>query len=154
MTEAAAPKTDSDWKPAGNPWLIAVAVTMAAFMEVLDTTIVNVALPHIAGSLSASYDQATWALTSYLVANSIVLPISAFFGRLFGRDRADRLVVLFHHVALGRTGFAPVQTTRTDATGAFEFRRAKDKDGKPAGYDAQQTPIVSVTKDGKFVIEK
>jgi len=60
---------------------------MAAFMEVLDTTIVNVALPHIAGTLSVSYDQATWALTSYLVANSIVLPISAFFGRVLGRKR-------------------------------------------------------------------
>jgi DHA2 family multidrug resistance protein len=87
VSEAAAPNKDSDWKPAGNPWLIAVAVTLAAFMEVLDTTIVNVALPHIAGTLSVSYDEATWALTSYLVANSIVLPISAFFGRLLGRKR-------------------------------------------------------------------
>jgi DHA2 family multidrug resistance protein len=77
----------SEWRPAGNPWLIAVAVTLAAFMEVLDTTIVNVALPHIAGTLSVSYDQATWALTAYLVSNSIVLPISAFFGRLLGRKR-------------------------------------------------------------------
>jgi len=79
--------SDSEWKPSGNPWLIAVVVTLAAFMEVLDTTIVNVALPHIAGTLSASYDEATWCLTSYLVANSIVLPISAFFGRLIGRKR-------------------------------------------------------------------
>jgi DHA2 family multidrug resistance protein len=78
---------DGSWRPAGNPWLIAVVVTLAAFMEVLDTTIVNVALPHIAGTLSVSYDEATWALTSYLVANSIVLPISAFFGRLIGRKR-------------------------------------------------------------------
>jgi DHA2 family multidrug resistance protein len=84
MTEAAAPNA---WRPAANPWLIAVVVTLAAFMEVLDTTIVNVALPHIAGTLSASYDQATWALTSYLVANSIVLPISGFFARLLGRKR-------------------------------------------------------------------
>jgi MFS transporter, DHA2 family, multidrug resistance protein len=79
--------SDGNWKPAGNPWLIAVVVTLAAFMEVLDTTIVNVALPHIAGTLSVSYDEATWALTSYLVANSIVLPISAFFGRILGRKR-------------------------------------------------------------------
>jgi DHA2 family multidrug resistance protein len=76
-----------NWRPSGNPWLIAVVVTMAAFMELLDTTIVNVSLPHIAGNLSASYDEATWTLTSYLVANSIVLPISAFFGRLIGRKR-------------------------------------------------------------------
>src|ERR1700750_866933 len=79
--------SDAQWRPRGNPWAIAVAVTMAAFMEVLDTTIVNVALPHIAGTLSVSYDEATWALTSYLVANSIVLPISAFFGRVLGRKR-------------------------------------------------------------------
>ncbi len=78
---------DGEWHPAHNPWLIAVAVTLAAFMEVLDTTIVNVSLPHIAGTLSVSYDEATWALTAYLVANSIVLPISAFFGRLLGRKR-------------------------------------------------------------------
>jgi MFS transporter, DHA2 family, multidrug resistance protein len=75
------------WKPAGNPWLIAIAVTLAAFMEVLDTTIVNVALPHIAGTMSVSYDEATWALTSYLVANGIVLPISAFLARKLGRKR-------------------------------------------------------------------
>jgi DHA2 family multidrug resistance protein len=87
VTETAAPKAGSDWRPASNPWLIAVVVTLAAFMEVLDTTIVNVALPHIAGTLAASYDEATWALTSYLVSNSIVLPISGFFARLLGRKR-------------------------------------------------------------------
>ena len=87
MTASAAPNDNSGWRPAHNPWLIAVVVTLAAFMEVLDTTIVNVALPHIAGSLSVSYDQATWALTSYLVSNSIVLPISGFLGRLLGRKR-------------------------------------------------------------------
>jgi DHA2 family multidrug resistance protein len=75
------------WKPAGNPWLIAVAVTIATFMEVLDTTIVNVALPHIAGTLSVSADEATWALTSYLVANGIVLTISGWLGDLLGRKR-------------------------------------------------------------------
>ncbi len=75
------------WKPRANPWLIAVVVTLAAFMEVLDTTIVNVSLPHIAGTMSASHDEATWTLTSYLVANGIVLPISGWFGRVFGRKR-------------------------------------------------------------------
>jgi DHA2 family multidrug resistance protein len=79
--------SDAAWKPRANPWLIAVVVTSAAFMEILDTTIVNVSLPHIAGSVSASYDDATWALTSYLVANGIVLPISGFIGRLIGRKR-------------------------------------------------------------------
>ncbi len=83
----AAPASDAKWKPKANPWLIAVVVTTAAFMEILDTTIVNVSLPHIAGSVSASYDDATWALTAYLVANGIVLPISGFLGRLIGRKR-------------------------------------------------------------------
>src|SRR6185437_9996072 len=78
---------DASWRPRGNPWLIAVVVTLAAFMEVLDTTIVNVSLPHIAGTVGASYDEATWTLTSYLIANGIVLPISGWLGRLIGRKR-------------------------------------------------------------------
>jgi DHA2 family multidrug resistance protein len=77
--------SDEEWRPHANPWLIAVTVTLAAFMEVLDTTIVNVSLPHIAGSMSVSYDDATWTLTSYLVANGIVLPISGWLGSVFGR---------------------------------------------------------------------
>jgi len=85
MTDAAlAEIPHAPWKPKANPWLIAVAVTLATFMEVLDTTIVNVALPHIAGSMSASADEATWALTSYLVANGIVLTISGWLGDLWG----------------------------------------------------------------------
>ena len=75
------------WKPSGNPWLIAVVVTLGAFMEVLDTTIVNVSLPHIAGSLAVGYDEATWALTSYLLANGIVLTISGWLSAVFGRKR-------------------------------------------------------------------
>src|SRR6201997_441595 len=75
------------WKPKHNPWAIAVVVTFAAFMEILDTTVVNVALPHIAGSLSVSNDDATWALTSYLVANGIVLTISGWLGDMLGRKR-------------------------------------------------------------------
>jgi DHA2 family multidrug resistance protein len=78
---------DDAWRPAANPWAIGLTVTLVAFMEVLDTTIVNVALPHIAGTLSASNDDATWALTSYLVANGIVLPMSGFFSRRLGRKR-------------------------------------------------------------------
>ncbi len=86
MSSASA-EASATWKPRYNPWLIAVSVTLAAFMEVLDTTIVNVALPHIAGSLSASSDEATWALTSYLVANGIVLTISGWLSDLLGRKR-------------------------------------------------------------------
>jgi len=86
MSEAQA-AVDKNWRPAANPWLITVVVTLAAFMEVLDTTIVNVALPHIAGTMSASFDEATWALTAYMVANGIVLPMSAFLSRSIGRKR-------------------------------------------------------------------
>ncbi len=78
---------DAGWRPRANPWLIAFMVTLATFMEVLDTTIVNVCLPHIAGSMSASNDDAAWTLTSYLVANGIVVPISGWLGRLLGRKR-------------------------------------------------------------------
>jgi len=75
------------WKPAHNPWLIAIAVTLAAFMEVLDTTIVNVALPYIAGTLAASNDEATYTLTAYLVANGIVLTIAGWLSDTIGRKR-------------------------------------------------------------------
>jgi MFS transporter, DHA2 family, multidrug resistance protein len=73
--------------PAVNPWIVAVAVMFGTFMEVLDTTVVNVSLPHIAGNLSATTDEATWALTSYLVANAIILPITGWLARYFGRKR-------------------------------------------------------------------
>jgi DHA2 family multidrug resistance protein len=73
------------WKPRANPWVVAIVVTLGAFMEVLDTTIVNVSLPHIAGSLSISSDEATWTLTTYLVANGIVLTISGALSRRLGR---------------------------------------------------------------------
>lgn len=76
-----------EWRPKASPWLIAPAVMLATFMEVLDTTIVNVSVPHIAGSLSASTSEATWVLTSYLVSNAIVLPASAWLGTVFGRKR-------------------------------------------------------------------
>ena len=87
MSGATAGAERADWKPKGNIWLIAVVVTIAAFMEILDTTIVNVSLPHIAGNLSTSYDDASWALTSYLAANGIVLTISGWLGRVLGRKR-------------------------------------------------------------------
>src|SRR5271169_361927 len=72
-------------RPAVNPWLIAFTVMLATFMEVLDTSIANVALPHIAGNLSAGVDESTWVLTSYLVSNAIVLPLTGWFSKLFGR---------------------------------------------------------------------
>lgn len=88
MSAARAPSSGpAEWRPRANPWLIALAVMLATFMEVLDTSIASVALPHIAGNLGATTDEATWVLTSYLVSNAIVLPASAWFSRLFGRKR-------------------------------------------------------------------
>ncbi|HLJ13393.1 MAG TPA: DHA2 family efflux MFS transporter permease subunit [Bryobacteraceae bacterium] len=78
---------EAPWRPKFNPWIIGVVVAMAAFMEVLDTSIANVALPYMAGGLGSSNDESTWVLTSYLVSNAIVLPISGWLASLFGRKR-------------------------------------------------------------------
>src|ERR1700759_18089 len=89
MTEQTAslqtPEKTQSGPPAINPWFIAVTVTIAAFMELLDTSIANVALPYIGGGLGRSYDEVTWILTTYLVANAVVLPMSAWLSRVFGR---------------------------------------------------------------------
>ncbi len=82
-----------DWKPRHNPWVVAMTVTLATFMEVLDSSIANVSLPHIAGSLGATYDEATWVLTSYLVSSAIVLPISGWLSTVIGRKRFYMLCV-------------------------------------------------------------
>jgi DHA2 family multidrug resistance protein len=95
------------WKPRYNPWIIALTVTLATFMEVLDTSIANVALPHIAGGLSATSDEATWVLTSYLVANAIVLPISAWLSVLVGRKRFYMTCVMLFTISSFLCGFAP-----------------------------------------------
>ncbi len=87
------------WVPKYNPWLIAVVVALAAFMEVLDTSIANVALPHIAGNVGASNDESTWVLTSYLVSNAIVLPISGWIANRFGRKRFFMSCIMLFTVA-------------------------------------------------------
>jgi MFS transporter, DHA2 family, multidrug resistance protein len=84
---AAQPGTHRNWRPSHNPWIVALTVTLATFMEVLDSSIANVALPHIAGSLGATYEEATWVLTSYLVSSAIVLPISGWLSTVMGRKR-------------------------------------------------------------------
>ncbi len=94
-----------------NPWIVAVAVMFATFMEVLDTTVVNVSLPHIAGSLSASVDEAAWALTSYLVANAIVLPMTGWLANYFGRKRTLLAAVFGFTCASFLCGLAPNLTT-------------------------------------------
>ena len=93
--------------PKFNPWLIAVVVAMAAFMEVLDTSIANVALPYMAGSLGASNDQSTWVLTSYLVSNAIVLPISGWLSNAFGRKRFFMLCLVIFTISSLLCGIAP-----------------------------------------------
>jgi DHA2 family multidrug resistance protein len=95
------------WKPRVNPWLIAMTVALAAFMEVLDTSIANVALPHIAGSLGASTDEGTWVLTSYLVSNAIVLPIGAWASSVLGRRNFFTLCIVVFTVASFLCGAAP-----------------------------------------------
>jgi DHA2 family multidrug resistance protein len=108
MTGAGSGSSAEDvWQPKGNPWIIAVAVSLAAFMEVLDTSIANVALPHIAGNLGASNDESTWVLTSYLVSNAIVLPISGWLVGWLGRKRFFLTCIVFFTVSSFLCGIAP-----------------------------------------------
>jgi DHA2 family multidrug resistance protein len=95
------------WQPKSNPWIIAGAVSLAAFMEVLDTSIANVALPHIAGNLGASNDESTWVLTSYLVSNAIVLPISGWLVAWLGRKRFFLTCIVFFTISSFLCGIAP-----------------------------------------------
>jgi DHA2 family multidrug resistance protein len=95
------------WNPGHNPWLIALTVTLATFMEVLDTSVANVALPHIAGGLAAGQDESTWVLTSYLVSNAIVLPLSGWLSSIFGRKRFYMACVALFTVGSFLCGVAP-----------------------------------------------
>ena len=90
-----------------NPWIIAMTVMLATFMEVLDTSVANVALPHIAGDLSASVDESTWVLTSYLVSNAIILPMGGWFSMLFGRKRFYMICVAIFTISSALCGMAP-----------------------------------------------
>jgi DHA2 family multidrug resistance protein len=102
---------DDAWRPAVNPWIIAITVTLATFMEVLDTSIANVALPHIAGSLSAGQDESTWVLTSYLVSNAIVLPLSGWLSSIVGRKNFYMGCVALFTISSFLCGLAPNLTT-------------------------------------------
>lgn len=99
--------TDTQSRPEINPWIVAISVMFSTFMEVLDTTVVNVSLPHIAGNLSSSIDEATWALTSYLVANAIILPLTGWLANYFGRKRLLMMSVTGFTIASFFCGFAP-----------------------------------------------
>ena len=95
------------WRPKVNPWAIAITVSMAAFIEILDTTVANVALPYIAGGLGASYDDSTWVLTSYLAANAIILPMSGWLAEIIGRKRYFMLSLFVFTVSSLLCGLAP-----------------------------------------------
>jgi len=95
------------WSPAHNPWLIASVVAMSAFMEMLDASIANVALPHMAGSLSSSTDEATWILTSYLVSNAIILPLSGWISNTIGRKKYFMLSLILFTASSVLCGIAP-----------------------------------------------
>ena len=101
------PASHQDWKPSHNPWAVALTVTMATFMEVLDSSIANVSLPHIAGSLGATYDEAVWILTSYLVSAAIVLPASGWLSTVFGRKRFYMTCVVLFTASSFLCGIAP-----------------------------------------------
>ena len=99
--------TQTAWRPKHNPWLITVVVSLAAFMETLDTSIANVALPYIAGGLGVGSDESTWVLTSYLVSNAIVLPISGFLVSIFGRKRFFLSCIFLFTMSSIACGVAP-----------------------------------------------
>jgi DHA2 family multidrug resistance protein len=105
--EVAVTATHATWKPKFNPWLIGVVVAVAAFMEVLDTSIANVALPYIGGNLGATTDQSTWVLTSYLVSNAVVLPISGWLANVLGRKRFFMTCLAIFTVSSLLCGMAP-----------------------------------------------
>ena len=94
-------------QPKPNPWLIAVVVALAAFMEILDTSIANVALPYMAGNLGVSNDESTWVLTSYLVSNAIILPISGWLAGVVGRKRFFMSCIGFFTLSSLLCGIAP-----------------------------------------------
>src|SRR5579862_2705693 len=107
MADTVVVAPEAEWRPSHNHWLVALTVTLATFMEVLDTSIANVALPHIAGNLGASRDESTWILTSYLVSNAVILPISAWLATRFGRKRFYMSSVAVFTVSSFLCGFAP-----------------------------------------------
>ena len=107
MTDAEQQYAVSTWKPRYNPWIIALTVTLATFMEILDSSIANVALTHIAGGLSAGLDESTWVLTSYLVSNAIVLPMSGWLTTIIGRKRFYMTCVALFTASSFLCGLAP-----------------------------------------------
>ena len=132
---------DADWKPSVNPWLIALAVMLATFLEVLDTSVANVALPNMAGSMASSLDEATWVLTSYLVANAIVLPMTGWLSGFFGRKRFLMVSTALFTLASAACGMADSMSFLISA-GISSGGRRRRADSALAGHF-----------DGKFSAE-
>ena len=135
---AAAIQVPTIASPSESPWIVAIAVMLATFMEVLDTAIASVALPYIAGSLSASTDEATWVLTSYLVANAIVLPASNWFAMRIGRKRFFIICVAIFTASSFACGAAPTlgfillaRVLQGAGGGALQPRRIRFEDDAP-----------------------
>src|SRR6201996_8327138 len=105
--QAAPVVAHAPWKPKMNPWIVAMTVTLATFMEGLDSSIANVSLPHIAGGLGATQDEATWVLTAYLVANAIILPAGAYMTTFIGRKKFYMICVALFGISSALCGFAP-----------------------------------------------
>ena len=123
-----------------NPWLIALTVMLATFLEVLDTSVANVALPHIAGDLSAGVDESTWVLTSYLVSNAIVLPLTGWLSSLFGRKRFFMACVAIFTVCSFLCGIAPslgLLVVFPHLAGGGRRRASADFAGDPGGKLSQ-----------------
>jgi DHA2 family multidrug resistance protein len=127
-----------EWRPSVNPWIVAGAVMLATFMEVLDTTIVSVALPNMAGSLASTNDEATWVLTSYLVANAVVLPASGWFSLRFGRKR-------FLLACTGLFTFASLLCAMAPSIRGMSRRRASVASAAAVAIRSQDGSVLVIT---------
>lgn len=157
--------TGIDQKDGVNPWLIAITVTLATFMELLDTAIANVSLPHIAGGLATSYDESTWVLTSYLVANAMVLPLSAWLSRVFGRKNYYMASVALFSVSAGHAHHELQSSPTCESKGdrkplhrsrEFRVRRSRKRCGSglrhsaAAGKHSRFSGLLLVARPGRF----
>ncbi len=142
MSSAALTLDQEVWRPKYNPWLIAVVVAMAAFMEVLDTSIANVALPYMAGNLGASNDQSTWVLTSYLVSNAIILPISGWLAGTLGTEALLHVLpggLYCEFFAVRYRAESRISSFLPRAAGRRRRRAAADGAGHSGGYVSAAT---------------
>ena len=141
MATSVAPPARTPSQAAINPWVVALTVTLATFMELLDTSIANVSLPYIGGGLGRSFDEVTWILTTYLVANAVVLPMSAWLSRVFGRKNYYMACVTLFTVASLCCGLAPTLGIMLAARvfqGVGGGGLAPGRTGNPGGYVSRE----------------